>query len=179
MHDEATLPRLPAGTVLRGLRFRPEIVSRAFAVDGAALRNQTLDLDTVVPPALVRAFTAALFDEDTSDLDRWVRALRPDRRAAAAVEALTTTVDVATVADDVGLSSRQLRRLLLAEVGLGPKTLQRVARLQNFLALAERDGGGLAMLAARAGYADQSHLTREVRDLSRLPLAALLAERAA
>jgi AraC-like DNA-binding protein len=114
-----------------------------------------------------------------SALDRWVRELRPDRRAAAAVAALSKTVDVAAVANDVGLSSRQLRRLLLAEVGLGPKTLQRVARLQYFLALADLDGAGLAALAARAGYADQSHLTREVRDLSGLPPAALLAERAA
>ena len=65
-------------------------------------------------------------------------------------------------------------------IGLGPKALQRVARLHRFLALAERPGARqLAVAAVEAGYADQSHLTREVRALSGLPPAALLAERAA
>jgi len=179
VHDAVARPRLAPGTILRAVRFRPEIVGRAFDADGAALLNQTLDLDTVVPPALVRASTNALVDGDLADLDQWLRDLRPDRRAAAAVEALAATGDVTTVADEVGLSGRQLRRLLLTEVGVGPKTLQRVARLQRFLALAEGEGGGLALVASLAGYADQSHLTREVRDLTGLPPAALLAERAA
>ena len=74
---------------------------------------------------------------------------------------------------------RHLRRLVLTHAGLEPRTFQRVARFQRFLALAERTGGdgSLAGLAARAGYADQAHLSREVRALSGLTPTALLAER--
>jgi AraC-like DNA-binding protein len=85
------------------------------------------------------------------------------------------------VAAVLGLSERHLRRLVLAHTGLEPRTFRRVARFQRFLRLADRAGGppdgSPAALAARAGYADQAHLSREVRALSGLTPAALLAER--
>jgi AraC-like DNA-binding protein len=93
----------------------------------------------------------------------------------------------------VGLSCRQLRRVVENETGLGPKTLQRIGRLQRFLRLAESGGGGgldggggglaggggLSRWAARAGYADQAHLSRDVHDLAATTPARLLAERRA
>jgi AraC-like DNA-binding protein len=52
-------------------------------------------------------------------------------------------------------------------LGYGPKTLERILRFQRFRALAARRPYlGLAELAAVAGYADQSHLTRECRRLA-------------
>jgi AraC-like DNA-binding protein len=48
-------------------------------------------------------------------------------------------------------------------------------RLRRFLALGEEAGGGLATLAAEAGYADQAHLTRECRRLTGRTPAELLA----
>jgi AraC-like DNA-binding protein len=51
-----------------------------------------------------------------------------------------------------------------------------VLRLQGLLALVGTDRGprGLAQLAAEAGYADQPHMTREMRALTGLAPAALL-----
>lgn len=46
----------------------------------------------------------------------------------------------------------------------GPKTLQRVLRFQRFMRAAPRVE--LAGAAALAGYADQSHLSRETRRLA-------------
>jgi methylphosphotriester-DNA--protein-cysteine methyltransferase len=77
-------------------------------------------------------------------------------------------------ADELGFSSRQLRRIVVEHSGLGPKTYQRVVRLRQFLA----DDGPLAQAAVNAGYADQAHLTREVSRLCGLSPAALRAERA-
>ncbi|MFS4516626.1 helix-turn-helix domain-containing protein, partial [Delftia tsuruhatensis] len=70
---------------------------------------------------------------------------------------------------------RSLRRLCHAQFGYGPKTLERVLRFQRLLALARSDRqAGLAALAAEAGYADQAHLSREVRALCGItPRAAL------
>jgi AraC-like DNA-binding protein len=53
--------------------------------------------------------------------------------------------------------------------------LARVLRMQRFLRLAARDGDDLARLAVEAGYADQSHLTRECSDLCGVPAGELLA----
>jgi transcriptional regulator GlxA family with amidase domain len=88
---------------------------------------------------------------------------------------------VGELARTLGVSDRQLRRRFDAAVGYGPKTLQRVLRFRRFLARvhAAEAGVDLALLAFEAGYADQSHLTREASALSGMsPLGlAVLAQR--
>jgi hypothetical protein len=55
----------------------------------------------------------------------------------------------------------------VAAFGYGPKTLDRVLRLQRFLVLGRADAdAGLARLAADAGYADQAHLGHDCRALA-------------
>ena len=78
------------------------------------------------------------------------------------------------VARTVGLSPRELRRRFLVHVGYGPKALHRVLRLQAFLRNVP-NSASLADCAARTGYADQSHLGRECRQLAGSTPARLLA----
>jgi hypothetical protein len=72
-----------------------------------------------------------------------------------------------------GMSERQLRRRALDVFGYGPKMLGRILRMRRALELAS-SGVTLAHSAARAGYADQAHMTREVRSLAGVSLTALL-----
>jgi AraC-like DNA-binding protein len=66
----------------------------------------------------------------------------------------------------LGVSERTLRRQCDELFGYGPKILERILRFQRFQALARTvSDEGLAFLALRAGYADQAHLTREVKFL--------------
>lgn len=81
------------------------------------------------------------------------------------VDSLRSGVGVTRLADDLGWSERQLHRLALRHFGYGLRTLGRVLRLQRALAL-RRAYPHLAELAARAGYADQAHLSREFRALT-------------
>ena len=75
----------------------------------------------------------------------------------------------------LGLSERSLRRRCHEAFGYGPKRLDRILRFQRFLSLARRvPGAELAALALAAGYADQAHLSREVRRLSSLSAAAVV-----
>jgi AraC-like DNA-binding protein len=95
----------------------------------------------------------------------------PDRAMARAAALLhNPAVRTEAVAAEVGLSERQFRRRCQATAGYGPKTLQRVLRFQRFVRLldAAPTPPDLAAVAARAGYADQPHLTRECSDLSGL-----------
>jgi len=167
--DEVAVHDLTAGSSCQAIRLRPEAVSSVLGVPGAELRNRSVPLDDVVGTARARHLVDVVLggapDERLATI--------PDRRLRAALDLLGhTSVDDA--AHQLGLSGRQLRRLVTTEVGLGPKTYQRVVRLQRFLA----DDAPLAVAAASAGYADQPHLTREVSRLCGLPPAALLAERA-
>jgi len=165
-----TLPMLPRGTVIRGLRLWPEAVSAAFRLEGSELRNLTVAGEDVM------GTRAAQRLRDHRTVDRWIRSIEPDRRVAAAIELLQSH-SVERVGMQLALSARQLQRSIVATVGVPPKTLQRVMRLQRFLEYSERRGD-LAAVSADAGYADQSHLTREVRTLCGLTPARLLAERA-
>lgn len=80
---------------------------------------------------------------------------------------------VATVAEQTGISERQLHRTFTRIVGLSPKsfgrTLQVNAALNGLLALGEER---LSELAATHGYADQAHMTRSfVQFLGESPVA--------
>jgi AraC-like DNA-binding protein len=83
-----------------------------------------------------------------------------------------TGVSVATTAERLGLSERQIRRRCQAGFGYGPKTLARILRFRRAVGLA-RAGAPFAEVAVVTGYADQAHLAREVRALSGAPLGVL------
>ena len=176
--DVALAPLAP-GTVYRSLRLRPGTVRTALGVPADELRDLVLPLADVVPPRRARLLTAVAVDgvppgslEDPAGMDR---------RLGQALHWLVRhgDRDVAGLADALGLSGRQLRRLLGEHAGLGPKALQRVFRLERFLRLAaaQQQPVGLAELAAQVGYADQAHLSREVRRMTGLSPSALLTER--
>jgi AraC-like DNA-binding protein len=66
-----------------------------------------------------------------------------------------------------GISARHLGRVCRAATGLGPKRLARVIRAQRALrALRDSGSDGLAAIAAGLGFADQAHLTSELRVLA-------------
>jgi AraC-like DNA-binding protein len=94
-------------------------------------------------------------------------AAAPDPRALAAARRLgrAPSTPVPALADAVGLGERQLRRRFATAVGYGPKTFARVARFRRALALV-RAGEAPAAAAFAAGYADQAHMTREMRALA-------------
>jgi AraC-like DNA-binding protein len=97
----------------------------------------------------------------------------PDPWVARLVGWLRAGTTVGAAAARAGLSERQLHRRSLPLFGYGPKTLGRVLRFDRALALA-RSGRAFAEVAADAGYADQAHLSREVRSLAGVPLGALV-----
>jgi AraC-like DNA-binding protein len=79
----------------------------------------------------------------------------------------TRSPSVRELASATHLSERQLHRRCSAVFGYGPAFLLRLNRVQRFVQLARDTVGspGLAALAFAAGYADQPHLSREVRSI--------------
>jgi AraC-like DNA-binding protein len=73
---------------------------------------------------------------------------------------------VAALATEIGWSRQRLHARCRAELGLAPKALARLMRFNRACALARRQAGGWADVAAEAGYADQPHLVREFRSLA-------------
>jgi AraC-like DNA-binding protein len=187
-----TGPRLvpmPPGTSIAAVRFRPGAAPALLGVPADAIRDDTVPLTELWDrPAVDRlADELAEAHGGAGRVGVLQAALRRRLQAPTPVDPLTGGVvtelravrpqPVAALADTIGLSERQLHRRCVAAFGYGPKTLDRVLRLQRFLALGRSPGrrpGGLAALAADAGYADQAHLTHECRRLAGAPPAALL-----
>jgi AraC-like DNA-binding protein len=167
---------LAPGTTVVGVRFRPgaplglpasELVDVEAGLDelwgtpAVALGESMHEAPT--PEAALGALQAFLVR----------RHAEPDALMAEAVRRLMPwrAAEVGALSADLSISVSQLRRRCLAAVGLGPKVLQRTLRFQGFLALVQAGGGqrgGLAGLAAAAGYADQAHLARECLRLTGL-----------
>ncbi|MCT7352119.1 helix-turn-helix domain-containing protein [Streptomyces sp. 15-116A] len=167
-------------TAWAGVRFFPGTAPALLGVPAHELRDQRVELADLRPRADVRRLTSRVNSAATPQAGLEDIALRwaaetapPDPLLTRIVTALNAGHSVATTADELGLHPRQLHRRSLTAFGYGPKTLARILRLHRALTLA-RTGTPHAETATRTGYADQAHLTREVRDLTGLPLGKLL-----
>jgi len=87
---------------------------------------------------------------------------------------------VATLARELGVSDRHLRRLMVDETGIAPRHFARIQRFHALLRASDlATHPSWSTLAALHGYADQSHLIREVQDLAGVRPTRLHAERSA
>ncbi len=75
-------------------------------------------------------------------------------------------VRVDAAADGAGLSARQLGRVFDEQVGVSPKVAAKLLRFERALMLIRRTDMPLAAIAYEAGYADQSHLNRDFKELA-------------
>lgn len=183
---------VPRGVDLLGVRFRPGGGSAFLATGLALLRDVSPPLDdlwgarqgSLLAERLAETGSVAerLRVVDRELLARLALARAPHPKVRAAVEALRRAPAGASVAGlsvRLGLGERQLQRLFLDHVGVGPAFFRRVMRLQAIVrAMPEAAEQGWARLALDLGYADQAHLTRDVRALSGLSPTALGRERA-
>jgi AraC-like DNA-binding protein len=185
---------------LVAVRFRPGTAAAVVRCALAELTDQSLDvadvgirgglIDRVIgaSPALggprlaARIPLPAVAHARVAALVGWLRerladAAPPDPLASRAVALLSAgEARVDGVAERLGVTRQYLARVFRREVGIAPKQLARIARMQRVAAVIRR-GGDLARLAAELGYFDQSHLSHELRDLIGLTPAAVAAER--
>jgi AraC-like DNA-binding protein len=175
-------------TIVVGIRLRPGAAPGVLGLPASALADRDTPLEDiwgsgaaalsariVEQPSIaakVEAAEAALAGRlaDAAPIDpmiaaatRWL-ARRPEGR-------------IADLARGLDVGERRLRRRFAAAIGYGPKTFQRVLRLQRVLTLAgrgPRPGVTFAALAAEAGYADQAHMSRDLQALTGRSPGALL-----
>jgi len=166
---------LHAGATLVGVRFLPgslatvlaqpadELVDREVALadvwpDTHELAARLGDRSVAVRLAALEAAVARIANLPHRDpisvaVVRWLAA-HPGAAVEHAIDAL-----------GLDLGHRQLARRVRRATGYAPKLLQRILRFQRAL-VGISEGAALAVIAHRAGFADQAHLTREVRALA-------------
>jgi AraC-like DNA-binding protein len=161
-----------------GIRFHPARGAGFLGKLATELAERLLPLSRVCVD-LDRAFAQLFSDHPSMDkdecrdavdrvlLDQLPHALPPDTEVIAAVDRLTGSEAlplVKQVADESGISSRQLQRRFRSAVGMTPKRFARVVRFARVWHLASiSPRHRWAALAAESGFADQAHLVREFR----------------
>jgi AraC-like DNA-binding protein len=143
------------------------------------VRDRVVPLAQLWPDFAARRLTEQVAADPARGLAEWATA----RAAQRPVDPLGPRVlamaragfPVSEMADELALSTRQLHRRCVPVFGYGPSHLTRIVRLGGALAQA-RGGTKLAEVASITGYADQAHLSRDVRALTGARLTDLLAE---
>ena len=158
---------LAKGSETFGIRFRPamaalfvrapweELIDRKVAAEGTKALAERLER----PDGRIGA------------VESWLRMVRdpgPVQRIVDWVSESPMCMD--DLSRHAGLSTRQLRRLFLAETGLTPKYLCRVLRfrraVQRMAPMPRLSRPDFAALALDTGYYDQAHFINEFRQFS-------------
>jgi AraC-like DNA-binding protein len=186
---------LEPGTTVVGMRFVPGAFPAVARQPASELVGLALDAEDLWDHSAARlreaVGTAASPQEALTAVQLQVHELArggkpPDTLVSEVVHGLMPwrARDVASATASVYISETQVRRRFQRAVGLAPKVLHRILRFQGFLALVQHASAqgraptddGLARLAVRAGFADQSHLTRECVRLTSVSPRVFLAE---
>jgi transcriptional regulator GlxA family with amidase domain len=164
------------GSVTVGIRFRPGAAGLLFGdLPVSAARDESPDLADLWGARPVRELADRISDAATAAavlqqavIDRLSQVDGVDPVVADAVREFDTPrpASVPLIAAEYGLSERQFRRRFVAAVGYGPSTLAGVLRLGRAMRLCATSARPAADVAFAVGYADQPHMTREMRRLA-------------
>jgi AraC family transcriptional regulator len=112
-------------------------------------------------------FIYGLVARHTAEATRWARGMLGEdvlsRLRDYVVAHLNEPIGVASLANIAGRSPFHFSRVFTRSVGMTPHRYVVHLRLQRAIALVREGRFGLAEIAARTGFADQSHLSRWVR----------------
>jgi len=158
------------------------VVHRAFdahldhvGTAGTEILNLPLPASFSLPTAFVIDDPDAVVREAAFDPVRAATLLQPagevhaasdwaDRLAAALIQ--DPDLRLAEWASQVGLAPETLSRGFRAAYGVTPARFRIEARARRAMTMIERGNAGLAAVAADTGFADQSHLTRAIVELT-------------
>jgi AraC-like DNA-binding protein len=174
------------GLVITGLRLRPGAAQAVFGCPASLIVNSTVLLGDITAEAAglnQRLLATGDIHDRHVLLSDWVRGRLADVKARDAAVigacqrlATETHVEVGAVAQRLGWNSRMMHRQFVAACGYGPKHFQRIMRMQHAIrAMHSSPGMGIAAAAAKVGYADQAHMTRDFRSITGFTPATLIA----
>jgi AraC-like DNA-binding protein len=151
------------------LRFSGGVGPAVLGVPAEEYTDLTPGLDELWPAGEARRLTERVAADPAGTLTAlaagWAGAVEIDPFGPRVLAMAGAGWSVGAMADRLGTSSRHLHRRSLSTFGYGPRRLARILRLGRAIEEA-RGGAPWADVAAGCGYADQAHLSREMRDLT-------------
>jgi len=164
------------------VRFYPYVFANLISVPINQLANKETPLDELFDPELVKPLEQSMKDANNAEeriaviesflLERLNDAKVIDKIVQSTVDALEESKGSASINDLVqdDLSKRrQLERKFSKQVGMSPKQLGKVIRLQSALKrMLNDDGESLTDIAYQSEYYDQAHFTKDFKEFTGL-----------
>ncbi len=168
----------PSGRLdIIGIRLHPWAAGAFLRVPMHELRDRMLSADDL--PVAKRLLRDASSEEDADERLGLLRdaierhALAAEMPSPAAMRLACQLMGdnpgltVRALADGIGLTSRRVQAIFAGQVGLAPRALFRIARLQRALNKARRGPDrSLSAVAHDCGYYDHSHFVRDCQDIA-------------
>jgi AraC-like DNA-binding protein len=170
-----SVPPFAGCEVIGPIVLRPSAVHQLFGMPASELTNQFIDAECIW-----RTWTPALLEQVAQErtterrLARLLELLHmrlsraPDvvaERIVALAASRHGAGSVRDLADASGYSERQLRRIFLDQVGLGPKEFGRMLRIIKALHALARAPMSWSSFALAHGYYDQAHFIADFREV--------------
>jgi AraC-like DNA-binding protein len=170
-------------------RLQPGTYETVLGVSASELSSRTMPLEALWGPASAQRLREQLAEAPDARaaggvLEAAVMARMAGGKVAGAVPAFLPialeklqAANVGTVARELGISERHLRRVLHDVLGLGPKTYARLKRFEQAVRAAQSgEDINWSAIAADAGYYDQAHLIADFQAMAGCTPRSLLAE---
>jgi AraC-like DNA-binding protein len=173
-HDRPVTNEPTGETFAMGIVTTPVGCAAALGIEPSSIAGRVVDLVSAWPAArALRAELEALQDPDAmlahteaclhGELELAIPGLERCERAVAMLDA-DPARSIADIAAELGLSHGHLDREFTRIVGLSPRRLARLLRVERLLAAVDPAAGvRWADLAAELGWTDQSHMIRDVK----------------
>ena len=172
---------------LIGIRFHPGGTMPFFRLPMHELTNHVIELGSLAQTLETKLLNEAAHLPNLNDkvaalarvLTRILLGTKSDLgllRIAGRIIESSGMIPVDHLAYESGLSSRQLERRFLSEVGVGPKLLSRILRFQQVFRAVDANEPAWPTIAVECGYYDQAHLIKDFRQFAHETPAVLFSE---
>ncbi|MGR6873132.1 helix-turn-helix domain-containing protein [Pseudomonas sp. HK3] len=171
MSQEAQSITLLPNTQLAGIRFQPGIGNGVLADLNIFEKKEMHDLKNTKFITLADSLSNI---EDISHqiiaLETWLNhEFEFDKLIPPSFMSSLNVLKNSKPFNDAQISQRQVERLFKKWVGMPPKMFQRISRVKHTLnALKNTPHVNLVQLALDYGYSDQSHMTREIKNIAKI-----------
>lgn len=169
---------IPQNFGIFGVYLYPYAVGQLFGIKGADLKNQLLDLKTVLGAAANELEEKMMLSNCNAERVKIISTflensvLHDAQQQPGIFESIryilqtNDTANVAALAKQHFLSTRQFQRNFKDATGMSPKTFSRIVRFQTALAQYQTKDKTLTQIAYECGYYDQSHFIQDFKEFS-------------
>lgn len=192
LYTDTALWRAKPGTLMFGIRLKPETLIELFQIPASEVINKVIDAEALLGQSARNLCDQMLGELDVCKLTKIAEQFMLGRLRSRELKRNYVTdacrlirdsngdLSVEQVSDAVFISKRQLERMFKSEFGTSPKTYQRIVRFRNAYRYARKYGHSKihwADVSYESGYADQAHFIRDFKAFTGIAPSVIVTQR--